>query len=99
METPLSLKPTMELLAPNSTLLPSDQSTADNTATFAVGFGVLLLFVTAGVLASAFLCLTLKRDQYLWENDREAHILERNDCPDAKQDQLADERIIDCTQI
>ncbi|KAK7868940.1 hypothetical protein R5R35_002576 [Gryllus longicercus] len=40
---------------------------ADNTLTFLVGFGVLLLFVLGGVLASVFLCITLKKDPYLWD--------------------------------
>lgn len=40
-------------------------------------FGVLLLFVVVGVLASAFLCITLKKDAYLWEAEREGQMQER----------------------
>lgn len=45
----------------------NDFKEQDNTTTFLIGFGVLLVFVVIGVLASAFLCMTLKKDQYLWE--------------------------------
>ena len=39
----------------------------DNTVTFLIGFGILVLFVIAGIMASIFLCITLKKDPYLWE--------------------------------
>lgn len=44
-----------------------DQLFSENTTTFLTGFGILLIFVTIGVLATAFLCMTLKKDPYLWE--------------------------------
>lgn len=40
---------------------------SESTTTFLIGFGILLIFVIIGVLASAFLCMTLKKDPYLWE--------------------------------
>lgn len=43
----------------------------DNTLTFVIGFSILILFVILGMLASAFLCLTLKKDPFLWEAGRE----------------------------
>jgi hypothetical protein len=47
---------------------PMDPSTEqDNTVTFLIGFGILVLFMLAGIMASVFLCVTLKKDQYLWE--------------------------------
>lgn len=61
----------------NSTLL-NDPKEEDNTKTFLIGFGVLLIFVIIGVLASAFLCLTLKKDQYLWE--AETQLQEKRSC-------------------
>lgn len=39
----------------------------DNTVTFLIGFGILVLFMLAGIMASVFLCVTLKKDPYLWE--------------------------------
>lgn len=56
----------MEVPNTNSTF-SNDPREQDNTTTFLIGFGVLLIFVVIGVLASAFLCMTLKKDQYLWE--------------------------------
>jgi hypothetical protein len=51
-----------------STLSPVDPNTdQDNTVTFLIGFGILVLFMLAGIMASVFLCVTLKKDQYLWE--------------------------------
>ncbi|GJQ72070.1 hypothetical protein Trydic_g3167 [Trypoxylus dichotomus] len=57
----------MEVLTANSTTSANNPREQDNTTTFLIGFGVLLVFVVIGVLASAFLCMTLKKDQYLWE--------------------------------
>ncbi|PSN44044.1 hypothetical protein C0J52_19609 [Blattella germanica] len=51
-----------------STLSPDNPSNdQDNTVTFLIGFGILVLFVVAGIMASVFLCVTLKKDPYLWE--------------------------------
>ncbi|KAJ9594098.1 hypothetical protein L9F63_014464 [Diploptera punctata] len=51
-----------------STFSPSDTNPEqDNTVTFLIGFGILILFVIAGIMASVFLCVTLKKDPYLWE--------------------------------
>lgn len=51
-----------------STLSPADPSDDhDATVTFLIGFGILILFVLAGIMVSVFLCMTLKRDSYLWE--------------------------------
>lgn len=41
----------------------------NNTITFAIGFSILIVFLLMGVGASVFLCLTLKKDSYLWETD------------------------------
>jgi hypothetical protein len=50
-----------------STHSPMDPSTdLDNTVNFLIGFGILVLFMLAGIMASVFLCVTLKKDQYLW---------------------------------
>lgn len=43
------------------------QVLSENTVTFLIGFGILIIFVLIGVLASAFLCMTLKKDSFLWE--------------------------------
>lgn len=82
----------MELTTVNGTLLATNQTAVDNTATFLVGFGILLLFVIAGILASAFLCITLKKDPYLWEADRERQMQE-------KESVKEEGRSVDCTQI
>lgn len=82
----------MELVTVNGTLLATNQTAVDNTATFLVGFGILLLFVIAGILASAFLCITLKKDPYLWEVDRERQMQEKEGARD-------EDRSVDCTQI
>jgi hypothetical protein len=51
-----------------STLLPADPSSdQDNTITFLIGFGILILFMLAGIMVSVFLCVTLKKDAYLWD--------------------------------
>jgi hypothetical protein len=51
-----------------STLTPAaTNGDQENTVTFLIGFGVLVLFVLGGVMASVFLCVTLKKDPYLWE--------------------------------
>jgi hypothetical protein len=51
-----------------STHSPMDPSTdLDNAVTFLIGFGILVLFMLTGIMASVFLCVTLKKDQYLWE--------------------------------
>lgn len=49
----------------HSPLYPSTDQ--DNTITFLIGFGILVLFMLAGIMASVFLCVTLKKDPYLWE--------------------------------
>lgn len=82
----------MELVTVNGTLLATNQTAVDNTATFLVGFGILLLFVIAGILASAFLCITLKKDPYLWEADRERQLQE-------KEGAKEEGRSVECTQI
>lgn len=51
-----------------STHSPVDPSIdQDNTVTFLIGFGILVLFMLAGIMASVFLCITLKKDPYLWD--------------------------------
>ncbi|XP_067009782.1 uncharacterized protein [Anabrus simplex] len=50
-----------------NTRLSGSPDEADNTVTFVIGFGVLVLFVLAGVMASIFLCVTLKKDPFLWD--------------------------------
>ncbi|CAH1376149.1 hypothetical protein MTP99_017527 [Tenebrio molitor] len=55
---------------------------SDNTITFIIGFSILILFVILGMLASAFLCITLKKDPYLWEAERERQLHEQAE-PDA----------------
>lgn len=51
-----------------STHSPVDPSIdQDNTITFLIGFGILVLFMLAGIMASVFLCITLKKDPYLWD--------------------------------
>lgn len=63
----------------NSTIPTEPPALTDNTTTFLVGFGVLLIFVIVGVLASAFLCITLKKDPYLWDAERERQLQEKKD--------------------
>lgn len=82
----------MEPVTVNATLFATNQTAVDNTTTFLVGFGILLLFVVAGILASAFLCITLKKDPYLWEADRERQLQE-------KEAREREEEAVDCTQI
>lgn len=60
--------------APNGTSVGNSQdffSISDNTLTFIIGFSILILFVILGIMASAFLCFTLKKDPYLWDAERE----------------------------
>lgn len=92
----------MGLDSVNSTLLPATDYTApeNNTQTFLVGFGILLLFVLVGVSASVFLCFTLKRDSYLWSVDNLVSVRSRRgkrglrDNADVKNDQtLGDESV------
>ncbi|KAJ3645562.1 hypothetical protein Zmor_023207 [Zophobas morio] len=52
---------------------------SDNTITFIVGFSILILFVILGMLASAFLCITLKKDPYLWEAERERQLQDQTE--------------------
>lgn len=61
----------------NNTVLPTNEVSQDNTTTFLIGFGILLIFVIVGIIASLFLCLTLKKDQYLWEVERERQLSEK----------------------
>lgn len=67
----------MEYLKDNNTILPTNEIPQDNTTTFLIGFGILLIFVIVGIIASLFLCLTLKKDQYLWEVERERQLSEK----------------------
>lgn len=61
-----------------ATVLPTkDAPPQDNTATFLIGFGILLVFVIVGIIASVFLCFTLKKDQYLWEVERERQLSDK----------------------
>ncbi|XP_044253638.1 uncharacterized protein LOC123004430 isoform X2 [Tribolium madens] len=52
---------------------------SDNTITFIIGFSILILFVILGMLASAFLCITLKKDPYLWEAERDRQLQDQNE--------------------
>lgn len=44
---------------------------ANNFLTFVIGFSVLIAFILMGIAASAFLCLTLKKESYLWEMEQQ----------------------------
>lgn len=82
----------MEEASNNYTVLPSSEIPTDNTATFLIGFGILLIFVVVGVLASVFLCITLKKDQFLWEADRERQLAEKRASNNQeKENSLAEE--------
>lgn len=86
----------MGLDSVNSTLLPATNHTAleNNTETFLIGFGILFLFVLAGVSASVFLCITLKKDPYLWSVDRERSGRGKRGLADAKNEQtVVDESV------
>lgn len=65
---------------------PQDNNNNNNTATFLIGFGILLAFVVVGIIASVFLCFTLKKDQYLWEVERERQLSEKNGANDLNND-------------
>lgn len=73
----------------NLTFPPTNETVQDNTTTFLIGFGILLIFVIVGIIASLFLCLTLKKDQYLWEVERERQLSEKRA---ASNDNLKDRR-------
>lgn len=66
--------------------LPTNETPQDNTATFLIGFGILLAFVVVGIIASVFLCFTLKKDQYLWEVERERQLSDKNNSKDLNND-------------
>lgn len=76
----------MEALSFDNSTSPTNPPAYDNTATFLVGFGILIIFVCVGILASAFLCITLKKDPYLWDADRERQLREKpeeeEECPE-----------------
>lgn len=55
-----------------------EKETANNTLTFVIGFGILILFLVMGIAASAFLCLTLKKDSYLWESEINRQLQEQS---------------------
>lgn len=63
----------------NNTTPSPEKPTSDNTVTFLIGFGVLLIFVFVGILASVFLCVTLKKDPYLWDAERERQLQEKGE--------------------
>jgi hypothetical protein len=48
-----------------TTLAPSPE---DMNTTLIIGFCALVLFVVAGVAGSVLLCISLKRDSFLWDN-------------------------------
>lgn len=86
----------------NATTLPTEDPDAnvDNTTTFIIGFGILLVFVLLGILASVFLCITLKKDAYLWEIDRERQLQQKRELNPIEDDKVqADQKILDNTEI
>lgn len=86
----------------NLTTASSENSEAapDNTATFLIGFGILLIFVLLGVLASVFLCLTLKKDAYLWDVDQERQLQQKQEMNSKEVEQLqVNEKFLDNTQL
>ncbi|XP_066262746.1 uncharacterized protein [Euwallacea similis] len=46
-----------------------EENPADYTVTFVVGSCVLAVFLLLGVVASAYLCMTLKKGTFLWVSD------------------------------
>lgn len=89
----------MEETSNNYTVLPSSEIPTDNTTTFLIGFGILLIFVVVGVLASVFLCITLKKDQFLWEADRERQLAEKRASNNQEREntpaEVVDEKTLD----
>lgn len=91
---------TAPTLTSNSTVAPTDDTTTDNTTTFIIGFGILLIFVLLGILASVFLCITLKKDAYLWEADRERQLQQKQEINVNEVDKTRrNEKNLDNTQI
>lgn len=92
-------------LAPNSSLINGTAhdtfQISDNTITFVIGFSILILFVILGMLASAFLCITLKKDPYLWETERDRQMQDQQEQDAKERDKLAmmDEVNQESTQI
>jgi hypothetical protein len=49
-------------------LSPGSNVEHDENTTLVIGFCALVVFVLAGVIGSVLLCISLKRDSYLWDN-------------------------------
>lgn len=81
------------------TSLVPDEEAASHTVTFAVGFGVLMLFLAMGVAASAFLCTTLKKDPYLWPSEVEKCAQEDQQGGVCGQSECEVAVGLECTQI
>ncbi|KAL1497281.1 hypothetical protein ABEB36_008273 [Hypothenemus hampei] len=56
-------------ISTQSTTIYQEDNSIDYTVTFVVGSCVLVVFLLLGIVASAYLCLTLKKGTFLWVSD------------------------------
>ncbi|XP_076275918.1 uncharacterized protein LOC143206936 [Rhynchophorus ferrugineus] len=83
-------QPRLEVNQQNSSYRTYDSlaDTTDYTVTFVIGFCVLAAFLILGVVASAYLCVTLKKGTLLWVTDssRQLNKDRQEDTPAEKED-------------